>query len=367
MRRLKPRDTGAAVTSVNECTMTIRPYPDPRNQNLIYYDLPGVGTSNFPREQYLTEIRKQTTDNIEFHEFDFFFIVSCGRFTEDDVWLATQIMNRNKTFYFIRTKLDVDLNNTKEDDPDTYNEEEVIKGIRRACEDELKKMAKNDRWDVGKSEFKIFLLNARFDGYDKWDFPKMIKSLLGDWPKLKRQAIICSITNNSEIVIREKARFLRGEIWKMACCSGAIGAIPLPGTSIAGDLYIMYQCYGYYKKAFGLDDESLTTLANTHNITKAAIDAYVSSTVWAGLFVTGQTATFLLVEAAEEGTKQVTQKAASELAKTALRFIPFIGNGVAAAISFSATYHRLYYLINKMEEAAIAVLHFVTKKSMDSV
>lgn len=366
MRRMKAKDTGAAATSVNECTMTVHEYPDPRNPNLIYYDLPGVGTPNFPRDQYLTEIRKRTMGNIEFHDFDFFFIASCSRFTEDDTWLAAQITNRNKTFYFIRTKLDIDLRNTKEDDPDTYDEEKVIEGIRMKCEDELKKMAINNRCNENKSEFKIFLVSGRFHDYDKWDFPKMMKSLLEDWPKLKRQAIICSITNNSEEVIRQKAHFLRGEIWKIACCSGAVGAIPIPGTSIAADLYIMYRCYGYYKKAFGLDDESLTTLANTHNITKAAIDAYVSSTVWAGLFVSGQATTFLITEAAEEGSKQVAQKAASELATTALKFIPLLGNGAAAAISFGATYHRLYYLINKMEEAAIAVLQFVIKQSIDS-
>ncbi|CAF2213546.1 unnamed protein product, partial [Rotaria magnacalcarata] len=143
-------------------------------------------------------------------------------------------------------------------------------------------------------------------------------------------------------------------------------AVHIFGTSLVGDALIVYKCYEYYKQAFGLDDESLTTLANIHNTTIAAIKAYMSTTVWSDIFLGGQVASFIIIQVGEEGSKKAAQKAASELSKTTLKFIPFFGSVVAGVISFDATYHRLYCLINKMEEATITVLQFVTKQTGDS-
>ncbi|CAF4273969.1 unnamed protein product [Rotaria magnacalcarata] len=261
-----------------------------------------------------------------------------GRFTEEDIWLVKQIMSLNKKFYFIRTKIDQDLRNSKDDHPDTYKEDIILQQIRENCEDELKKALINNSCNENKQAFKIFLIGA----------------------------IVCSITNNSAEIIKERARFLRDKIWKVASCSRLLGAVPIIGTSLAGDAPIVYKCYEYCNQASGLDDGSLTTLANIHNTTIAAIKAYMSTTVWSGIFFGGQVASFIIIQADEKGSKNAAQKAASKLSKATLKFIPFVGNVVTGVISFDATYHRLYCLINKMEEATITVLQFITKQTGDS-
>ncbi|CAF2027479.1 unnamed protein product [Rotaria magnacalcarata] len=250
-----------------------------------------------------------------------------GRFTEEDIWLVKQIMSLNKKFYFIRTKIDQDLRNSKDDHPDTYKEDIILQQIRENCEDELKKALINNSCNENKQAFKIFLIGE---------------------------------------IIKERARFLRDKIWKVASCSRLLGAVPIIGTSLAGDAPIVYKCYEYCNQASGLDDGSLTTLANIHNTTIAAIKAYMSTTVWSGIFFGGQVASFIIIQADEKGSKNAAQKAASKLSKATLKFIPFVGNVVTGVISFDATYHRLYCLINKMEEATITVLQFITKQTGDS-
>jgi len=60
-------------------------------------------------------------------------IVSRTRFTENDLWLANEIKKFGKKFFFIRTNLDQDLINEKNDHPKTYNETLVLDRIRENC------------------------------------------------------------------------------------------------------------------------------------------------------------------------------------------------------------------------------------------
>jgi GTPase Era involved in 16S rRNA processing len=232
MRGLKPKSFGAAKVGVVECTMSVNEYPDIKNPNLIYYDLPGVGTSNYPRNEYFKIIKSQTKNGIEFQDFDFFLIVSATRFTEDDIWLSQQIQKGGKQFYFVRTKIDFDLANAREDDPDNYDEVNVLQEIRDNC---LKELMKVSMVNSASYEDRVFLLSTKLIAQEKWDFSKMVRSLLHDYPALKRDAMVLSVTSYCKDVIREKANVLRNEIWKIALAS-AIGAIvPISGLGAVID------------------------------------------------------------------------------------------------------------------------------------
>ena len=60
-------------------------------------------------------------------------IISRTRFTENDLWLATEIKKNGKHFFFIRTNIDQDLYNEKIDHPSNYNESLVLARIRENC------------------------------------------------------------------------------------------------------------------------------------------------------------------------------------------------------------------------------------------
>jgi len=59
-RRLTADDDGAADVGVTETTTDIVAYPHPNNEMLKFWDLPGVGTPRFPKDQYLEAIQVNT-------------------------------------------------------------------------------------------------------------------------------------------------------------------------------------------------------------------------------------------------------------------------------------------------------------------
>ncbi|XP_031234616.1 interferon-inducible GTPase 1-like, partial [Mastomys coucha] len=106
LRGIGDEERGAAKTGVVETTMEISKYTHPNIPNVVFWDLPGIGSSNFPPKTYL--------EKVKFHEYDFFIIVSATRFRQNDIDLAIEISMMKKEFYFVRTKVDSDLRNEEE-------------------------------------------------------------------------------------------------------------------------------------------------------------------------------------------------------------------------------------------------------------
>ena len=64
-RGIDNTDERAAPTGVVETTTKTVPYPHPIYPNVTLWDLPGIGTTKFPADQYL--------EYVEFEKFDFFY------------------------------------------------------------------------------------------------------------------------------------------------------------------------------------------------------------------------------------------------------------------------------------------------------
>ena len=123
-RGIDNRDETAAPTGVVETTMEPESYPHPRYPNVILWDLPGVGTTRFPADQYLK--------HVGFEKYDFFIIISADRFTENDAKLAQEIKKMGKKFYFIRSKIDNNLRDAERSQR-KYDEGETLQKIRENC------------------------------------------------------------------------------------------------------------------------------------------------------------------------------------------------------------------------------------------
>lgn len=104
-RGIDHEDERAAPTGCVETTMEVTSYPHPNYPNVTFWDLPGIGTMKFPADEYLKRVG--------FEKFDFFIIISSTRFRENDVKLAQEIQKMGKKFYFVRSKIDNDLQNEK--------------------------------------------------------------------------------------------------------------------------------------------------------------------------------------------------------------------------------------------------------------
>ncbi|XP_052775821.1 T-cell-specific guanine nucleotide triphosphate-binding protein 2-like [Mya arenaria] len=127
IRGLMADDPGAAAVDAVETTMKPTAYPHPDNPNLQVWDLPGVGTSTFTKENYLQKVN--------LNRFDFVLLLSFSRFTENDVWLANEIRRLKPKYnlFFIRTKIDDDVRSAQRSrrKPQTSEgRQELLKKVR---------------------------------------------------------------------------------------------------------------------------------------------------------------------------------------------------------------------------------------------
>ena len=164
IRGLTADDEGAAAVGVIETTKQITAYTHPDNPNIKFWDLPGVGTDQFPQTEYL----KLTSID----RYDFFVIISANRFMETDTWLVNEISKRGKKFVFVRTKIDLDVRNNKRAHPRTHSEGAVVDKIRESTLEHLD--------HTRQTGAELFLIDSY--ATNKYDFKRLTDKLLQELP-----------------------------------------------------------------------------------------------------------------------------------------------------------------------------------------
>ncbi|GAB1295985.1 Predicted gene 5431 [Apodemus speciosus] len=234
------------------------PYPHPKLPNVTIWDLPGIGTTTFPPQNYLMEMK--------FDEYDFFIIISATRFKEIDAHLAKAIAKMDTKFYFVRTKIDQDVSNEQRNKHKSFNRDSVLKKIREDCSGHLQK--------VLSSQPPVFLV-SNFDVSD-FDFPKLETTLLSELPGHKRHIFMMSLHSVTETAIDWKRDFLRQKIWLEALKEGLWAIIPLGGF-IRDEIQKLEKTLNLYRSYFGLDEASLENIAKDFNVSVNEIKAHLKS------------------------------------------------------------------------------------------
>ncbi|XP_045178927.2 interferon-inducible GTPase 5-like [Mercenaria mercenaria] len=239
IRGLTADDEGGAHVDVVEATKDVKPYTHPENENMVFWDLPGVGTPKFPREKYLKIVN--------FDSFDFFLILAAGRFRNNDLWLAKEITERKKIFHFVRTQLDVEVSNDKKGHPKSHKKDNVIEKVRADCRNILD--------ENGFSEMSVFLIDS-YCPFD-FDFNSLTTTLIDETLDRKREAMVLSMSLITDGVLERKVEALEKRIIKVSVASAVGGAIPIPGISGVVDLSLLISEYQFYKKQLGIDKETI--------------------------------------------------------------------------------------------------------------
>lgn len=254
VRGLTPEDDGAARTGETEETRAPHPYPHPNNKLVVIWDLPGVGTPTSPHEGYLKKIC--------FDRYDFYIIITCTRFQNDDLWLAEQVIKANKKFCFIRAKVDQDIQSAKEDYPRTFNEELTLKKIKENCVKNLS--------DAKFHDPPIFIISNRKKDRHRWDFPKVIEMLITDIPtKLKQEAMAFSLSNlciHTHMIIATKKELLCTRAHAVAWKAAIGSACPLPGIGVHLDKKVLEDEEKFYRNQFGIDTKMMEEHGSTADL-----------------------------------------------------------------------------------------------------
>nr|XP_048275008.1 interferon-inducible GTPase 1-like [Myodes glareolus] len=243
LREVGPDEGDAAEVGVVETTMKITSYKHPKIKNLKIWDLPGVGTLKFPPKDYLKKV--------EFQKYDFFIIASATRFTKHEIDLAKVITLMEKNYYFVRTKVDFDIDNEKKYKPRTFDREKILQRIRNSYLDTFRE----NKID----EPQIFLISNH--NLSDYDFPSLVDILIKDLPAQKRHNFMLSLPNITDAAIQTKYNTSKQLLWLEALKEGVLTAYPALKCISNSEVKKLEEILNHYRALFGVDDKSLELIA----------------------------------------------------------------------------------------------------------
>ncbi|CAI5781155.1 interferon-inducible GTPase 5-like [Podarcis lilfordi] len=330
---MEDRGEGAALPGVKETTMVPQEYSHPTFPKVKIWDLPGIGTTKFSAKEYLKKVN--------FSKYDFFIIIASGRFTEDDTKLALEIHKKKKKFYYVRSKVDVDIDNYRRsqgiDVDDTHEkmqaEKEALDIIRKDSYDNLKAL--------GESSPRVFLI-SRWD-LSKYDFPLLQETIEKEQDEIKRDVLTMCLPILTKDSIKKKKAAMESLIWKNAMVSCSVGLIPLPFLSLSCDIGILVSTMIHICKVFGLDENSLNILAKRVGKPVEELKSVIEHTPSTGMITT---------EFVMDILKRSAMWGAITVVELVLDFIPVLGSLYGGGSSFATTFYLLKnFLENAVKDA----------------
>lgn len=263
---------------------------------------------------------------------------------ENDLWLASEVKKHSKKFLFIRTNIDSDLHNEYEDHPRTYNEQEILQRIRNNCLEYVRPID---------SQAEIYLISGHLKNRLRFDFGKLNERLLADYPSLKRESMILSMSVMCKEVLLAKVAALYRRIWIVSSASAAVAVIPVPFVSLGFDATLIMTEAEFYRKQLGLDQNALQKLSTVYRIPMQKIEKELNEVF--PIQYLNSLRSFVLDFAKKQAIGATTEEFA--------RFIPYVGTAIASTLSFGVCYIVLYKILIRMEQAALKVIDVVIEAS----
>lgn len=136
-------------------------------RNVTFWDLPEIGTGEFPRETYLKDI--------DFKRYDCFLIIVPGNFEKDNcILIAKELVHLHRKVLLIRTSNgsippSVQRQPIAHCSTTTINEKQLVDTVRQNYYKDLK--------DLGFTEVTLFLINEDAIESTDYDFDKLITKL----------------------------------------------------------------------------------------------------------------------------------------------------------------------------------------------
>jgi len=250
IRNLKPGDQGFTTTSsYGNTTKHATVFKYPGNKKITLHDLPGFGTTQFPKHEY--------EERMELHKYDY-DLIFVGNIEENDIEIAKKLKEMDKSFCFVRSKLDLDVENAKNDGEP---EAEVIEKIKSKALDIL--------WQKGFKEASFFVISNRTRRIGH--FNELVSHIQSTLPRLKCDAVMLSLLGElSDDIIDSKYKMLKERIWKVSVTSAERTARTAPNPDLHVKLNIAIICEEIliYHNTFGFGQQSVKEISKQYYIRK---------------------------------------------------------------------------------------------------
>lgn len=242
VRDIKEGDVGYARVGRGNTTQSPTPYFHPDNRKIVYWDLPGVATVEFPKIDYIDKVRLQEYDYI----FVFFDTVLC----EDDLWITQQLIRLRKSFCLVRSKVDLDV---KEGTKEGIDEQTVLANLR------TKTFLSINKHKALKAHCKIFFISCEKKNIGEIDI--LFEHIRENLSSIKYEAVMYSLHILSQEIIEEKYKSLKRRVIKASVATAIVAASPIPGIDLIANINILVNEIKHYIAMFGLTDKQIRKIS----------------------------------------------------------------------------------------------------------
>ncbi|XP_062996406.1 interferon-inducible GTPase 5-like [Elgaria multicarinata webbii] len=308
-------EPGAAPTGVTETTRKATAYLLPTVSNVYLWDLPGVG------------VTEEDVSHLDLARYDFFLLVASERYKHAHSCLARAVASAGKQAFFVRTKIDVDLEARPGSQPTP--KEELQEQVRKSCEDALRK--------DGIDSPCVFLVSCLAN--QAYDLSLLQEALRSNAPDLKRKALKRAIPTVLSRLVRRKAKVLMRDVWGKAL-QLCLSCVENANLAAADSLIVTISSFCI---DFGLDEASLERTAQATDRAVQLLQAKIQSP-----FARPLSSAYVL---------SLFTKPAS-LTNWVWSYVPYYGRGanVEPKISFESIYRMLKQVVVELSEDAERVL-----------
>lgn len=264
------------------------------HNGLKFVDLPGYGTTNFPKENYF---EKMTGPNFKINDSDLFLCVTSGKLHDADSAFFRELIERKKTCIFVVNKRD-----------ELWEQGVTLKDLEKRKKADIEK-------HVGK-KVKVIFTSCR----DNYGLDELINEISVNLDVAKKERWERSAKAYSEDFLERKKVACEKYITLASIAAAGNALNPIPGADIAIDLSILVGLFKQIQNDYGLSKEALMSLKQSQ------------------VLVVGQLAKNLLEVATKSGLLTMLKKfAGREAVKQFAKYIPFFGQAVAAGVGYALT------------------------------
>ncbi|MDG0792041.1 GTP-binding DUF697 domain-containing protein [Cohnella ginsengisoli] len=274
------------------------------HEELLLVDLPGYGTSRFPPNEWMDRFRPE--------ELDLFLCVFAGKFHEADTAFFKELREKGRICLFVRNKLD-----------DLWEE-------GRTTEELQAEIAADVARQIGEPQ-QVYFVSCR----TREGLSELVDGIKAALEPALREKYARSAKAFSLAHLEAKKEACEKSVYKYAGLAAANGLNPVPGVNVGVDMSIMYKMFAEIRASYGLTDEKVNKL--------------IPSLLPLGKRV--------LDYGTKEGIMLLLKKFAGKSASTAVgRFVPIVGQAIAAAAGFGMTLAAGKSYLNDCHELAERIL-----------
>ena len=309
---------GEKIAEVGVVEQTSEPQ-EYRHQGIIFVDLPGIGTSKWPKDTYVSDLK--------LNEYDCFILVTAARFFENDVYLYNEIKNNlGKSCFVVRNQFDRAIEDNQRDNNKTEEE------TREIIVNNIIENLQPNKVD------KVYLTSARYP--KNYDLPILIEDIYNSLSGIKRNRFIADVAALSDTVLVKKKKVAENLVGIYAGLAAANGLNPIPGLDISVDLGILTKLSYEVVKIYGLTEKQVDYyLSLSSKTNKQAIKQRI-------ILITANYLT-------EKGILKILENFGGKIVvKEISKWIPFVGQLISSGISYKLTYSFGERLIEECENIA---------------